>query len=325
MRCRTICTTLIDSLARHIVFISNHMPNDSGEKSMLPHRPAGFWLPMTFAGAAALVLSAYVSLYRDIHHDMVLVVVLLSCGSYAFWQTRDRGWRSVFTVGGVVATLLLLDMILLFPHLPDQVFRARVVKGIAAGLHLYRPLTVACVFFTMLSMLVASVAHHALKRRLIASSVSVVGVGLLITGMIAYVRANPPVREFAPPPPLGASTDEVLLSAENVPPEWELDAIGKGSGKPEAIVTKDIQYGPHGWRNQLNLFRPKSVDKPVPVVVYLHGGWVIGDKDGEGYQEPWVDALLANGIAVAPINYRLAPSTYLGGDPNGTLFPMSLT
>ena len=31
---------------------------------------------MTFAGAAVLVLSAYVSLYRDIHHDMVLVVVL---------------------------------------------------------------------------------------------------------------------------------------------------------------------------------------------------------------------------------------------------------
>ena len=124
MPCRTICTTLIDSLARHIVFISNHMPNDSGEKSMLPHRPAGFWLPMTFAGAAVLVLSAYVSLYRDIHHDIVLVVVLLSCGSYAFWQTRDRGWRSVFTVGGVVATLLLLDVILLFPHLPDQVFRA---------------------------------------------------------------------------------------------------------------------------------------------------------------------------------------------------------
>ena len=130
--------------------------------------------------------------------------------------------------------------------------------------------------------------------------------------------------EVSPPPPLGASTDEVLLSAENVPPEWELDAIGKGSGKPEAIVTKDIQYGPHGWRNQLNLFRPKSVDKPVPVVVYLHGGWVIGDKDGEGYQEPWVDALLANGIAVAPINYRLAPSTYLGGDPNGTLFPAQI-
>ena len=197
MPCRTICTKLIDSLARHIVFISNHLPNDSGEKSMLPHRPAGFWLPMTFAGAAVLVLSAYVSLYRDIQLDIVLVVVLFSCGSYAFWQTRDRGWRSVCTVGGVVATLLLLDVILFFPHLPDQVFRARVVKGIAAGFHLYRPLAVACVFFTMLSMLVASVAHHALKRRLIASSVSVVGVGLLITGMIAYVRANPPVRSFA--------------------------------------------------------------------------------------------------------------------------------
>ena len=106
------------------MFISNHLPNDSGEKSMLPHRPAGFWLPMTFAGAAVLVLSAYVSLYRDIQLDIVLVVVLFSCGSYAFWQTRDRGWRSVCTVGGVVATLLLLDVILFFPHLPDQVFRA---------------------------------------------------------------------------------------------------------------------------------------------------------------------------------------------------------
>ena len=224
-----------------------------------------------------------------------------------------------------MATLLLLDVILFFPHLPDQVFRARVVKGIAAGLHLYRPLAVACVFFTMLSMLVASVAHHALKRRLIASSVSVVGVGLLITGMIAYVRANPPVREFAPPPPLGASTDEVLTQRRE-------RAAGMGTRRHWKRVrqTGGDRHERHSIRTSRTAQSTQSVSteerrqtRPGSCVP-TRGGWAIGDKDGEGYQQPWVDVLLANGIAVAPINYRLAPSTYLGGDPNGTLFPAQI-
>lgn len=67
----------------------------------------------------------------------------------------------------------------------------------------------------------------------------------------------------------------------------------------------DIAYGPDKEWNVLDVYRPKGVDGPLPVIVSIHGGgWVYGDK--ERYQ--WYCMGLAlRGFAVVNFTYRLAP------------------
>jgi acetyl esterase/lipase len=65
---------------------------------------------------------------------------------------------------------------------------------------------------------------------------------------------------------------------------------------------RDLSYGPHKERNNLDLFVPKS-DKPLPLVLWVHGGgWSAGSKDGGNPALP----LLTKGYAIASTNYRLS-------------------
>src|SRR5215204_6057650 len=76
---------------------------------------------------------------------------------------------------------------------------------------------------------------------------------------------------------------------------------GKAAANRPAPDLVNEQYGPHE-RNVLDLWKAKS-DKPTPLVVYIHGGgFRAGSK--EGYNS---SALLAKGISVMAINYRLSP------------------
>ena len=64
---------------------------------------------------------------------------------------------------------------------------------------------------------------------------------------------------------------------------------------------RDVHYGPHETRNLYDLYVPKS-DKPLPLVIWIHGGgWQNGNKGGGPAM-----ALLEQGFAVATINYRLS-------------------
>lgn len=58
----------------------------------------------------------------------------------------------------------------------------------------------------------------------------------------------------------------------------------------------------------LDLYLPVGVEQP-PVVAYFHGGgWQLGDKaDGA---ETRLSHLASHGVAVASVNYRLAPAAY---------------
>src|SRR5215208_3183572 len=68
---------------------------------------------------------------------------------------------------------------------------------------------------------------------------------------------------------------------------------------------RDAKYGPHE-RNVLDLWKAKS-DHPTPLVVFIHGGgFHAGSK--EDVPPPLVDALLAKGISVMSVNYRLSPA-----------------
>ena len=51
---------------------------------------------------------------------------------------------------------------------------------------------------------------------------------------------------------------------------------------PGATEQKDIEYVPNGGASRtLDLYLPNSSGKPVPLVIFVHGGgWHSGSKDG---------------------------------------------
>ncbi len=75
--------------------------------------------------------------------------------------------------------------------------------------------------------------------------------------------------------------------------------------KPQDVqesVFKNIEYVPGGGeRNKLDVYVPKNAPKPMPVILYIHGGaGVEGSKDAPSYARE----LLRYGYAVVATNYR---------------------
>ena len=66
----------------------------------------------------------------------------------------------------------------------------------------------------------------------------------------------------------------------------------------------NVKYGPHE-RNVLDLWKAKSTG-PTPLVVFIHGGGFRGGSK-EALSAALLDGLLAKGISVMAINYRLSP------------------
>ncbi len=77
----------------------------------------------------------------------------------------------------------------------------------------------------------------------------------------------------------------------------------------EAIADKQVlPYGPHALQT-LDLFRPAQAHRPHPLFIFVHGGyWQSLDKGDFSYLAA---PFLAQGIAFASINYRLAPEVSL--------------
>jgi acetyl esterase/lipase len=66
----------------------------------------------------------------------------------------------------------------------------------------------------------------------------------------------------------------------------------------------DVKYGPHE-RNVLDLWKAKA-DRPTPLVVFIHGGgFQAGSK--EAVPAALIHGLLAEGVSVMSVNYRLSP------------------
>ncbi len=73
---------------------------------------------------------------------------------------------------------------------------------------------------------------------------------------------------------------------------------------PGVKALKDLEYGKASGRAMLlDLYLPEKGDKPVPLIIWIHGGaWMGGSKDGSGPALRFT----ANGYAVAHIGYRLS-------------------
>lgn len=81
-----------------------------------------------------------------------------------------------------------------------------------------------------------------------------------------------------------------------------------GMKRPGVEVLKHIPYGPHGVRQQLDIYRPAIIPKGgCPVLLQIHGGaWMIGDKGSQAL--PLMYHLASKGWICVAANYRLSPS-----------------
>ena len=70
-------------------------------------------------------------------------------------------------------------------------------------------------------------------------------------------------------------------------------------------VLRNLEYGRVGERPmRLDLYLPENTNKPLPLIIWIHGGaWLGGSKDGGSPALPFT----ANGYAVAHVGYRLSP------------------
>lgn len=76
---------------------------------------------------------------------------------------------------------------------------------------------------------------------------------------------------------------------------------------PSVARVAAIAYGPHGKRNQLDIYRPRASKVGCPVLVQVHGGaWVVGDKSQQGL--PLMTHMASLGWVCVAVNYRRSPS-----------------
>ncbi len=73
---------------------------------------------------------------------------------------------------------------------------------------------------------------------------------------------------------------------------------------PEIKVLKNLEYGRASSRAMLlDLYLPEKGDKPMPLIIWIHGGaWLAGSKDGPSPALRFT----AEGYAVAQVGYRLS-------------------
>ncbi|NUM52887.1 MAG: alpha/beta hydrolase [Candidatus Hydrogenedentes bacterium] len=127
----------------------------------------------------------------------------------------------------------------------------------------------------------------------------------LIGSFIAFVARGNEIAELvkgAPEVPPGYTdykeVQKAVLSGQVklIKPPKELPA--------SIAVTKDIEYGKGGDKPLLlDLYAPKELAKPVPALVFIHGGgWQMGDK--KDYEVYCID-YAAKGYVCVTINYRL--------------------
>lgn len=110
--------------------------------------------------------------------------------------------------------------------------------------------------------------------------------------LLAMVATMPPMESLPP-----AVAREIFRQQSAVPP-----------GTPEIpmqAVQELAARGP-GGAIPIRLYRPRGAGGLLPVLMFVHGGgWVIGDLDS--YDRCCRTLALESGMAVASVDYRLAP------------------
>ncbi|NIA13206.1 MAG: alpha/beta hydrolase fold domain-containing protein [Nitrospiraceae bacterium] len=114
-----------------------------------------------------------------------------------------------------------------------------------------------------------------------------------------------PLGDTPPPMPPGyASQDEVMAAA--LQGKLEIFMPGSPIPLPEGVVeTKGIEYGKGGDKALLlDLYTLDNLDKPVPGLIFIHGGgWEKGERGDYKY---YTVRYAKRGYVAATISYRLS-------------------
>lgn len=129
---------------------------------------------------------------------------------------------------------------------------------------------------------------------------------VLVAFNISGYNASTPIA--GSPTAQAPATATLALQTPNVMPQRGGPG-GKGTFASVAPTYKDLAYATLSSAQKLDLYIPTTGSGPFPVVIMIHGGgFMFGDKsDGAGLTG--VSQLLAEGYAVASINYRLSGET----------------
>lgn len=107
----------------------------------------------------------------------------------------------------------------------------------------------------------------------------------------------------SPPPAPGYKTPAAVMAAI-VAGEIKLTKAPKEM--PEGVIEqKNIEYGKVGDRSlQLDLYAPEKISKPVPGLIFIHGGgWTGGSRD---VYKPYTVSYAKKGYVAATISYRFS-------------------
>ena len=83
------------------------------------------------------------------------------------------------------------------------------------------------------------------------------------------------------------------------------DALSKHV-PPDIESMFDLRYAPGGPDTMLDLFKPAAAGKPLPVIVWIHGGaYVYGRRDNV---TNYLKIIASKGYATVAVGYSKAPS-----------------
>lgn len=154
--------------------------------------------------------------------------------------------------------------------------------------------------------------HPTLRRRSpVLRRLATGALTLLAGGIIAGCAATAPIAPAAPVatvvPQIEAAT---AAPASTAAPEAAAAAPAAPQGRPSGGMTaikatptfKDVVYASVSPTQKLDIYLPEG-NGPFPLIVHVHGGgFMMGDKSNP----PGTDEFLANGYAVASVDYRLS-------------------
>jgi acetyl esterase/lipase len=118
---------------------------------------------------------------------------------------------------------------------------------------------------------------------------------------ISFLAA--PGAQNSPPPAPGYKTPAEVMDAISA---GEIKLIKAPKEMPEGVTEqKNIEYGKVGNRSlQLDLYTPEKISKPVPGLIFIHGGgWDGGSRD---VYKPYTVSYAKKGYVAATISYRLS-------------------
>ena len=114
-----------------------------------------------------------------------------------------------------------------------------------------------------------------------------------------------PTGDTPPPPPKGFASKKEVMAAIAIQQVKLINQQGPDPNSVGVTFLQDVEYGKVGDRPLLlDLYIPKTLTKPTPGMIFLHGGgWTNGNKDE---YHCYCVRYAARGYVVATISYRFA-------------------